>query len=77
NATIPMGAVFVSDEIYETFMATEEPGVELNHGYTYSGHPLACAAGMATLDIFDKEGLFTRASTLHDHWTDNALRLEG
>lgn len=75
NATVPMGAVFVTDEIYDTFMKLDEPGVELNHGYTYSGHPLACAAGMATLDIFEKEGLFTRAKSLHDHWMDCALAL--
>lgn len=77
NATVPMGAVFVSDEIYETFMATEEPGVELNHGYTYSGHPLACAAAMATLEIYEEEKLFDRGRELHDHWMDNALRLQG
>ncbi|MBD3645960.1 MAG: aminotransferase class III-fold pyridoxal phosphate-dependent enzyme, partial [Pseudomonadales bacterium] len=75
NATVPMGAVLVSDEIYDTFMQLDEPGVELNHGYTYSGHPLACAAGMATLDIFEKEDLFTRAQSLHDHWMDSALAL--
>lgn len=77
NATVPMGGVFVSSDIYDTFMDIEEPGVELNHGYTYSGHPLACAAGMATLDIFEKENLFSRASTLHDHWMDSALALQG
>lgn len=77
NATVPMGAVFVADEIYEGFMSVDEPGVELNHGYTYSGHPLACAAAMATLDIYEQEGLFTRAIELNDHWMDNALRLQG
>lgn len=77
NATIPMGAVFVSDDIYQAFMSIEEPGVELNHGYTYSGHPLACAAGMATLDIYENEKLFDRARELEDHWMDNALLLKG
>ncbi len=77
NATIPMGAVFVSDTIYDAFMAVDEPGVELNHGYTYSGHPVACAAAMATLDIYEQEDLFSRAHLLHDHWMDNALRLQG
>ena len=52
NATVPMGAVFVSDQIYDLFMNQSPAGVELFHGYTYSGHPLACAAGMATLDIY-------------------------
>lgn len=77
NATVPMGAVFVNDDIYEAFMAVDEPGVELNHGYTYSGHPLACAAAMATLDIYEQEGLFKRGSESNDHWMDNALRLQG
>jgi len=76
NATVPMGAVFVSDTIYDAFMNVEEPGVELAHGYTYSGHPLACAAGMATLDIYEQENLFSRASTLNDHWMDSALKLK-
>lgn len=77
NATVPMGAVFVSDDIYDTFMSVDEPGVELNHGYTYSGHPLACAAGMATLGIYEAEGLFSRGTELNDHWIDNAMRLQG
>ncbi|MDZ7684367.1 MAG: aminotransferase class III-fold pyridoxal phosphate-dependent enzyme [Gammaproteobacteria bacterium] len=53
------------DHVYERFMDMEEPGVELNHGYTYSGHPVACAAGMATLDIYEEEGLFDRARAFH------------
>lgn len=77
NATIPLGAVFVADHVYERFMEMEQPGVELNHGYTYSGHPVACAAGMATLDIYEEEDLFDRASALHDTWMDQALRCEG
>jgi beta-alanine--pyruvate transaminase len=76
NATIPMGAVFVSDDIYKAFMAVDDPGVELNHGYTYSGHPVACAAGNATLDIFEREGLFDRASELQDYWNNAAMRLK-
>ena len=76
NATIPMGAVFVSEDIYQAFMAADDPGVELSHGYTYSGHPVACAAGNATLDIFEKEGLFNRASTLNDHWNETAMSLQ-
>lgn len=77
NATVPMGAVFISDAIYDAFMSVEEPGVELAHGYTYSGHPLACAAGMATLDIYEQENLFPRASILNDHWMDTAMTLKG
>ena len=77
NGTVPMGAVFVSDKIYDTFMAVDTPGVELNHGYTYSGHPLACAAGMATLDIYEGEGLLDRGASLQDVWQDAALSLKG
>jgi beta-alanine--pyruvate transaminase len=76
NATIPMGGVFVTDEIYNTFMEIEEPGVELNHGYTYSGHPVACAAGLATLEIYENEGLFNRGSEIGDLWMDTALALQ-
>jgi len=75
NATIPMGGVFVSDAIFERFMDTDVPGVELSHGYTYSGHPVACAAGMATLDIYEQEGLFERPKALQDPWQDAALGL--
>ncbi|WP_299597428.1 aminotransferase class III-fold pyridoxal phosphate-dependent enzyme [uncultured Microbulbifer sp.] len=72
NATVPLGAVFVSDKIYKTVMdAAAEGMVELFHGYTYSAHPVACAAGMATLDIYDREGLLTRASgDIGKHWEE-------
>ena len=50
NATIPMGGVFVTDEIYNTFMSIDDPGVELSHGYTYSGHPVGAAAALAMLE---------------------------
>jgi len=62
NGAIPLSAVFISDEIYETCMNNAESPVEFYHGYTYSCHPVACAAGMATLDIFEKEDLLTRAN---------------
>jgi beta-alanine--pyruvate transaminase len=77
NATVPMGAVFVSDPIFERFMNTEVPGVELNHGYTYSGHPVACAAGMATLDIYEQEALFDRPKALQESWQEHAMGLKG
>lgn len=76
NATIPMGGVFVSDEIFERFMSSDVPGVELNHGYTYSGHPVACAAGMATLDIYENEALFQRPASLQTVWQDTAMSLQ-
>lgn len=74
NAVVPLGAVFVKDEIYNTVInAAPEGAVEFYHGYTYSANPVACAAGMATLDIYDREGLLTRASgDVGKHW-ENAL----
>jgi beta-alanine--pyruvate transaminase len=69
NATVPMGAVFVKDSLYEAFMQGPE-GIELFHGYTYSGHPLACAAGIATLDTLEEEGLLTRVGSLEKHFED-------
>jgi beta-alanine--pyruvate transaminase len=64
NGAIPMGAVLVSKKIYETFMSGSPAGIELFHGYTYSAHPAACAAGLATLDIYESEGLLTRAKKI-------------
>jgi beta-alanine--pyruvate transaminase len=70
NGTVPMGAVFVRDEIYDGFMHGPEAIIELFHGYTYSGHPVACAAGLATLDIYEREGLLTRVGTIAGKWAD-------
>ncbi|MEC4983460.1 MAG: aspartate aminotransferase family protein [Oscillatoria sp. PMC 1076.18] len=71
NGTIPMGAVFVKKGIYDAFMdAAAENAIELFHGYTYSGHPVACAAAMATLDIYETEGLFAHAASLADYWEE-------
>jgi len=69
NAAVPMGAVLISNEIYDAFMKGPD-GMEFFHGYTYSGHPLACAAGIATLDIYAEEGLLTRAAGLAKYWED-------
>jgi beta-alanine--pyruvate transaminase len=68
NGAIPMGAVFASRKVHDALMTGPEAAIELYHGYTYSGHPVACAAGIATLDIYEEEGLLTRASTLADTW---------
>ena len=71
NGAIPMGAVGVKDEIYETITeAAPENAIEFFHGYTYSGHPAACAAGLATLDIYESEGLFERANGMSDYFLD-------
>ena len=63
SGTVPMGGVLVSSPIYQSFMAGPA-GIELFHGYTYSAHPLACAAGIATLDLYEEEGLFARAGKM-------------
>jgi beta-alanine--pyruvate transaminase len=76
NGCIPMGAVLVSKAIYDTFMQGPD-GIELFHGYTYSAHPAACAAGLATLDIYQRENLLTRAKTLAKQWEEAAHALRG
>ena len=70
NAAVPMGAVASSPEIYTTILAASDTPIELFHGYTTSGHPLACAAGLATLDTFREERLFERAAELAPYWED-------
>ncbi len=70
NATVPMGAVFFQKKIYDAFMTGPDHMIELFHGYTYSGHPLAAAAGLATLKVYQDEGLLTRAADLDGYWTD-------
>jgi beta-alanine--pyruvate transaminase len=77
NGSVPMGAVLVRKEIYDTFMQGPEQSIELFHGYTYSAHPLACAAGLATLGIYEREGLLTRAAELARYWEDAAHGLKG
>ncbi|MGF9566441.1 aspartate aminotransferase family protein [Neorhizobium sp. JUb45] len=72
NGTIPMGAVYASRKVYDSLMTGPENAIELFHGYTYSGHPVACAAGLATMEIYEEEGLLTRAADLATDW-ENAL----
>jgi len=74
NGCVPMGAVLVSKPIYEAFMQGPD-GIELFHGYTYSAHPVACAAGLATLGLYQREGLLTRASSLAKYWEEAAHAL--
>ena len=76
NGCVPMGAVIVKKAIYDAFMQGPD-GIELFHGYTYSAHPVACAAGLATLDIYEREGLLTRAKSLAQAWEDAAHSLKG
>jgi beta-alanine--pyruvate transaminase len=78
NAAQPMGAVAVSERIYDTVVAAAQEGaIEFFHGYTYSGHPAACAAGLATLDIYRREGLFDRARELGAYFQDAMFSLKG
>jgi beta-alanine--pyruvate transaminase len=63
--------------VYDAFMNGPEHVIELFHGYTYSAHPLACAAGLAALDLYREEGLFERAKKLEPVWADAAMGLKG
>jgi beta-alanine--pyruvate transaminase len=77
NGAIPMGAVFASDAIHDAFMHGPDGAIELFHGYTYSGHPVACAAALATLDIYAEENLFEQAISLGPVWEDALHSLKG
>jgi beta-alanine--pyruvate transaminase len=68
NAAVPAGAVAASDAIYQAMMDGADAAIELFHGYTYSAHPLACAAGMAALKVYQEEGLFQRALEMEPYW---------
>ncbi|MBH97420.1 MAG: aspartate aminotransferase family protein [Rhodospirillaceae bacterium] len=79
NGAVPMGAVVASKMIYETFMNANTPDhmIEFPHGYTYSGHPVACAAGLAAMDIFEKEKLTDKAKELAPHFEGLIHGLKG
>ena len=77
NGVIPMGAVFVKSAIHDVFMNGPEHLIEFFHGYTYSGNPIACAAGLGTLDTYKEEGLLTRGAELASHWEDALHSLKG
>jgi beta-alanine--pyruvate transaminase len=76
SGSVPMGGVIVRDGIYDAFMRGPEHVIELFHGYTYSAHPLACAAGLATLDLYRDEKLFARAKALEPHFAEAAMTLK-
>jgi beta-alanine--pyruvate transaminase len=76
SGTVPMGGTIVRKHIYDAFMRGPEHVIELFHGYTYSAHPLAVAAGLAALDVYRGEGLFERARTLEPKWADAAMSLK-
>ena len=77
NGTIPMGAVLVKKHVYDAFMNVSEETIDFFHGYTYSGHPVACAAAIATLELYKEEGLLTRASELAPYWQEAVHALKG
>jgi beta-alanine--pyruvate transaminase len=77
SGTVPMGGVIVKTAIHDAFMRGPQHVIELFHGYTYSAHPLACAAGLATLDVYRDEGLFERARKLEPLFAEAAMGLKG
>ena len=77
NGCVPMGAVLVSDDIHDAFTQGPDNAIDLFHGYTYSGHPLACAAAIATLDTYAEENLFDKAIELGDYWQEGIHSLKG
>ncbi|MCR6635773.1 aspartate aminotransferase family protein [Devosia sp.] len=77
NGVIPMGAVMVSAEIHDAFMNGPEHVIEFFHGYTYSGNPIASAAGLATLETYKDEGLLTRGAELAPKWESALHSLKG
>jgi len=79
SGSVPMAGVIVRQAIYDAFMRVPAPEhvIELFHGYTYSAHPLACAAGLAALDVYRDEKLFERARALEPIWADAAMALKG
>ena len=77
NGCVPMGATFVSDRMFDAFMRGPDHVIDMFHGYTYSGHPLACAAALATLDTYEEENLFDKALSLGDYWQEALHSLKG
>jgi beta-alanine--pyruvate transaminase len=77
SGSVPMGGVIARKGVYDAFMRGPEQSIELFHGYTYSAHPLACAAGLAALDLYRDEKLFERGRALEAVWADAAMALKG
>jgi beta-alanine--pyruvate transaminase len=77
SGAVPMGGVIAREPVYDAFMQGPEHTIELFHGYTYSAHPLACAAGIATLDLYRDEDIFGRAKRLEKRFGDAAMTLKG
>jgi beta-alanine--pyruvate transaminase len=77
SGAVPMGGIIAREQIYDAFMHGPEHTIELFHGYTYSAHPLACAAGIATLDLYRDEDIFGRAKRLEKQYADAVMALKG
>lgn len=77
NGSVPMGATAVTAAVHDAVVEGAAAGIELFHGYTYSGHPLACAAALATLETYAEEGLFQRSAQLSGHWEAAVHSLAG
>ena len=77
NGAVPMGGVLVAGHVYDAFMAGPPEAIELLHGYTYSAHPLACAAGLATLDVFAEQDILGQLGKALPLWEERAHRLKG
>jgi beta-alanine--pyruvate transaminase len=76
NGVVPMGAVFAKSHVHDALM-TGPAGIELFHGYTYSGHPLACAAALATLEVFEEQQVLAHAQSMVEYWADAVHALKG
>ena len=76
NGVIPMGAVLINEDIHDAFMSGPDHMIELFHGYTYSGNPVACAAALAALDTYQQDGLFENAASLESYWADALFSLK-
>jgi beta-alanine--pyruvate transaminase len=77
SGVVPMGGVIAKNEVYDAFMQGPEPAIELFHGYTYSGHPLAAAAASAAIDLYREEGLFERAGDIAPYFEQALHSLKG
>jgi beta-alanine--pyruvate transaminase len=77
NGAVPMGAVAASRDVHDMIVHNAAPGIEFMHGYTYSGHPLAAAAGIATLEVYAEQGLFARAADMAPYWEEAVHSLSG